>query len=306
MLEKHLGSQLASSELSTGPFVVILVLAILLTCAFFCCFQRGSPANNAVKALPVPGTSAIPPTKEEPGHSRPYRSTRVMELINSMFPEVKTMADLWRNAVAKNGSRPAFLDRNVVAVHMKDEKRIVDGKEVKFQTKQLQMEDKHNVLTYSQADERVMNIANGLAQAMNLPSTLEAPPVPPDQEDSKENSAPEGSGSETSSSEEESKSEETPSPRLCIYAATQKDWMTTAQACFQFGIPVVTAYDTLGLDALAYALSLVTSSKCLAEALTHVHLPSSRLRPLRWLPTPNWSANWQRSSPLKTSMMERR
>jgi acyl-CoA synthetase (AMP-forming)/AMP-acid ligase II len=37
-----------------------------------------------------------------------------------------------------------------------------------------------------------------------------------------------------------------------LYAETKAEWILTALACFRYHMPIVTAYATLGLDALSY------------------------------------------------------
>ena len=43
--------------------------------------------------------------------------------------------------------------------------------------------------------------------------------------------------------------------RVAVFAATRPEWQIAAQGCFQQGLPVVTVYPSLGLDALAYCLN---------------------------------------------------
>ncbi|KAJ3082478.1 long-chain fatty acid-CoA ligase [Quaeritorhiza haematococci] len=46
-----------------------------------------------------------------------------------------------------------------------------------------------------------------------------------------------------------------PQQKLTIFAATSRDWLITAHACFTQSITITTAYDTLGADGLSFSLN---------------------------------------------------
>lgn len=260
--------------MSGAVLAIVLVVGILLTCTIGCFFIPSRKDPELPKALPAPGTTTyFEGDASAPTQARPMRSTRSLEHIPNPGPHATTMAQVWSASVSKNGSNTAMMWRRVLETKEKPESRIVDGKEVKFTTTQFRLSDSPDSISYSQADDQVAAIAAGLAGALALPASIGAPPkslvdeaeaVNVDLDEVKAEAENEsGSGSDDSSpqgaeTEENKEVNQDDGPKVCIYAATQKDWMLSSHACFRLGVPVVTAYDTLGLDALAYALDLVS------------------------------------------------
>ena len=53
---------------------------------------------------------------------------------------------------------------------------------------------------------------------------------------------------------------------LSLYSDTRLEWQKTAQACFAFGFPVVTAYASLGEDALIFSFNQTKCSHVVTNA----------------------------------------
>ena len=47
----------------------------------------------------------------------------------------------------------------------------------------------------------------------------------------------------------------TPGQRVALFAGTRPEWQIAAQGCFAHGVPIVTIYPSLGLDALVYCMN---------------------------------------------------
>ena len=206
----------------------------LATLGGFALYLPPKKDQSLPKALPVADTKVVPGDENDPDkptHGRPYRNTRVGALKTSPDGQSRTLSELWRSTVARYNKLTAFKYRKVEKVFKQEETKMVDGKPEKFMATKTLLENKYNDVTYAEADERIDNLASGLVNLLNI---TENDPVV-----------------------RVSTADKVDCHKVCIYAATQMDWIITAQACFRTGIPVVTAYDTLGLDSLAYALDLV-------------------------------------------------
>lgn len=90
----------------------------------------------------------------------------------------------------------------------------------------------YEFITYAQAYERILNIGSGLVNVAGV---------------AKGNN-------------------------VAIYADTKMEWQLSAQACFAHNFPVVTVYATLGLPALAHAISETDSSHVIADVHLLGHL----------------------------------
>lgn len=79
--------------------------------------------------------------------------------------------------------------------------------------------------------------------------------------------------------------------KIVLFAETRPEWIISAFACFRIGVPVVTLYSTLGIDALTFGIGqtdatyLITSGEQLAKIdkilakvpkLTHIIVLSDR------------------------------
>ncbi|KAJ3365549.1 long-chain fatty acid-CoA ligase [Allomyces arbusculus] len=59
--------------------------------------------------------------------------------------------------------------------------------------------------------------------------------------------------------------------RLCLFAATSRDWMLVAHACFSQAITITTAYDTLGASGLLHSLN---EAEVPAVFCNNTHIPT--------------------------------
>ena len=54
--------------------------------------------------------------------------------------------------------------------------------------------------------------------------------------------------------------------RVALFAGTRPEWQIAAQACFLHGLPVVTVYPSLGVDALVYSLNQASVQHIITQA----------------------------------------
>ena len=57
-----------------------------------------------------------------------------------------------------------------------------------------------------------------------------------------------------------------PGQRIALFAATRPEWQIAAQACMAHGVPIVTIYPSLGLEALAYCMNQTKVQHLITQA----------------------------------------
>ena len=126
-----------------------------------------------------------------------------------------------RNTVANHGTNAAFGERRLIHTYTFHQKATdKDGNEITKPMQRKVLANEFSWYSYERADEMVRKLSAGFQQLMNEHG--------PEQ------------GSDT--------------PRhMGIYAATSMWWQLSAQGAFRSGIPLVTVYNSLGRDGLAFA-----------------------------------------------------
>lgn len=147
------------------------------------------------------------------------------ELITHPAPKVKTLYDLMQQAVKDHGPKLAFGCRSQVRVHEEETTvtKMIAGTPtpVKKSWKYFEL-GPFNWISYREVGEWVDALGAGLV-ALGASSTAPA--------------AAEGEP-----------------PKVTLFAATSREWIVMAHACFRQGMPITTAYDTLGEAGLVFSL----------------------------------------------------
>lgn len=167
------------------------------------------------------GPSSVPIGPAEPGETAPRRNAGSKDgpwRYPDNNPEMNTVYNLLKWSVREYGSHDAMGSRSIVAEH-EEEKQVskkVDGKIVKVPKKWTFFElSPYTYISYNQLLQTVQQFAAGLLFLGIEPKGVE---------------------------------------KFHIYAQTSAKWLQTALACNANGIPVATAYDTLGEEGLTHAL----------------------------------------------------
>ncbi|ANB13426.1 long-chain fatty acid-CoA ligase FAA4 [Sugiyamaella lignohabitans] len=164
-------------------------------------------------------TVEVGPAK--PGETAPRRNIHAKDhawTTPDDVPGVDTIYKLFKKNVELYDTRYAMASRVIKTIHT-EEKMVtkkIDGKDQKVPKKwqYYELTPYHNI-TYRELDTLVSNIASGLVKLGVKPNGEE---------------------------------------RFHIYAQTCAEWLQTALACSSQGIPVVTAYDTLGEEGLTHSM----------------------------------------------------
>jgi long-chain acyl-CoA synthetase len=174
-----------------------------------------------------------------PTHSLPFRSSLVDELVTSIHPSVRTLADLWKYNVRRFGASECLGKRSVVRkLAVASSTTNKDGSTTRKELTKLILSPTYTWETYNEVDAKVVALSKFLTAELDR-------------------AAPRGGGR----------------PRHAgIYASTSPQWQTTSQACFRAGVTLGTVYATLGPAGLAYAAHLTDMTVLFVEpeAVRHV------------------------------------
>lgn len=158
----------------------------------------------------------------QPGETAPRRNYQVPKAPWTTPYQIEgldTIYNIVQYVVKKYDKKACLASRKIIDIHVEEKEitRKVEGQEVKSK-KQWQYYElsPYEMQTYSQVGQDVSNIASGLIKLGIKPDGQE---------------------------------------RFHIYCSTCADWLKTAFACNAQGIPVVTAYDTLGEEGLTVSMT---------------------------------------------------
>lgn len=157
-----------------------------------------------------------------PGETAPKRNAGAAKEERTTLYNIEgldTVYKLVQYCIKKYETRQCMGSRKILKAYEEEKEitRKVDGKEVKAKkTWQYYELSPFSYITYKQLGENITDIASGLIKLGLKPNGEE---------------------------------------RFHVYAQTSADWMQTALACNSQGIPVVTAYDTLGEEGLMLSMT---------------------------------------------------
>ena len=94
--------------------------------------------------------------------------------------------------------------------------------------------------------------------------------------------------------------------RVAIFAATRPEWQIAAQACFSHGLPIVTIYPSLGLDALSFCMNQKKVQHVITQVdkLDLVIEASSRVTSLKYVIFFDELSNEKRATYEKSSKLQ--
>ncbi|KAK4191990.1 hypothetical protein QBC35DRAFT_259980 [Podospora australis] len=205
----------------------------------------------------IPRMTAKPPfSLEVPGQTPVEGETTVRrvpqaipDFIERPAPDVTTVLELVRAAVAKYGNARIMGSRKLVRTHQdkKKIKKIVDGEEIEVEKSWTFFEmSPYEYITFTEYEQLILQLGAGLRK-LGL-----------EKED-----------------------------RVHIYAATSQNWLAMAHGAASQSMPIVTAYDTLGEEGLRYSM-VATKAKAifldphLLPTLTNVLAVATSVQAVIW------------------------
>jgi long-chain acyl-CoA synthetase len=163
-------------------------------------------------------TVAVGPA--QPGETAPRRNAGAKDAEwkapNNM--DMSTVYDLFKWAVAKHAAHQAMGSRTTIKVHTEEKEltKKVNGTDTKVKkTWQFYELTPYKYITYKELDTLVHDLASGIRELGVKPNGEE---------------------------------------RFHVYSQTSAHWLQTMLACNSQGIPIVTAYDTLGEEGLTHSM----------------------------------------------------
>ncbi|KAK4666800.1 long-chain fatty acid-CoA ligase [Podospora pseudopauciseta] len=192
----------------------------------------------------VPGQTPV--EGETPVRRQPLA---IPEFVERPAPDVTTVYELVRAAVAKYGNAKCVGSRKLVRTHQdkKKIKKIVDGVETEVEKSWTFFEmSPYEYYSYTEYEQLILQLGSGLRK------------IGLDKAD-----------------------------RVHIYAATSANWLATAHGAASQSMPIVTAYDTLGEEGLRYSM-VATKAKAifldphLLPTLTNVLAVASSVQAVIW------------------------
>lgn len=205
----------------------------------------------------APLTVAVGEAK--PGETAPRRkaSQKLASVERPSDSKATTLPEFIEECFKRNGDRDAMAWRDLLDIHVETKKvtKIIDGEQKKIDKDWIYYEmGPYNFITYPKLLQLVKNYSKGLLELGLLP----------DQQS-----------------------------KLMIFASTSHKWMQTFLASSFQGIPVVTAYDTLGESGLTHSLVQTESN----AIFTDIQLLGSLIRPLEKATTVKYIIHGEKIDP---------
>lgn len=159
-----------------------------------------------------------PESDHESAPRRSYRAVKAAWTTPAGKPHVTTIYELYKDGIRSYGKHNALGQRKLLKLHEEEREvtKLVDGEEKKVMKRWQYFEmGPYNFITYNELDKVIDKVAAGLVNIGVRPGK----------------------------------------DRFQIFAKTSPEWLEVALACASQTIPIVTAYDSLGVEGLMTSIN---------------------------------------------------